>query len=1364
MDLDALKAHLLGLGDPPTLRAADTALPAQMRALLATFPDGVCQGAAGSGQPAVDAGRTTLTLSLTWASPTWPASAAVAVAVTWVSVTVTSEGLVTLALDGTFDGVPVVATVTVDDLGQLIAAVRPVSTGAFAAELEKLGRTLGGDSGWQAVMDGLREFALDPTDIAGFDYRLAVKASAEPVACRVDAMALVASLAIRALPLDIAVWFPGLSLTGALATAPPISVRSLLESFDIPGGEVPEALAVSELTFAADLGDAYLLRMTATGDWQIGGSLALRSLALYVYYTSAAGFTASVAGTVSIGSALSVNISAARLAGAQGGWEFSGGLEASETLGMAEVIDALGLTDVPGPVRSLELTALTLSYTTGSTALAFVCEGDLTITDGVKATLRVTVTRDDTRTKYGGTLDVDGYTFEVDFEAERSGADILVATYHGAAEGTEIVLRDWVAHFSPDLAADVPDSLRIGLKDAKFVRAKPASGPAHFCVGVDLSAGFDLSQLPLVGGFLSTFGTVSVENLQVLYSSGAFDAPTVASVNQLLAAAKVVALPQAGLAAGVGALAELRIGKESTSVALGVPSSNAGGGALTGGSDTSGAPGSGPSTSSTPDPSSTPSTSSTPDTTGTGASSVHWVSVDKQLGIVHINRVGVQYQHNVLLFALDASVALGPLALSLDGLAVGSRLDRFAPTFRLDGLGIGYSAAPVEISGALLHLPDDQLPKTVAFQYDGTATVGLQSFSLAGLGSYAQLKDGAPSLFVFAQLEAPLGGPPPVIVTGLMAGFGFNRELTLPAPREVSGFPLLSLHKQGPDAGHTPSHVLDVLEGREPAVAGSQPRRWIAPREGSYWLALGVEFTVAEVVNAKVLLAAEIGAELALAVLGLATIQLPLPTESASTTYVYAELGVEAVIRPLQGSAIIAAQLSPASYVLTPACHLTGGFAAATWFGSNPHAGQFVVTLGGYHPAFTRPSYYPDAPRLGIDWAVSDSVSIRAQAYLAVTPSCAMAGARLEVLFHSGPIRAWFTAQADLLLSWRPFFFDARISVSVGASGTVNLGILHVTISGSIGATLHLWGPPTGGSVTAHFPLIDVTVGFGGSRGGAQTQALGWDVFASMLPKPADVVTIAPVAGVDSAVADAGGGGGGGADGRVWQARARDLRLFTQSAVPASHLRTGDAHLASAEPGDGPLVDVRPMDRTDLVGEHRLRLFYADRPASTDGWTFTPRTRGVPASLWGAPPIPFNHTPSEPSAEVLADRPVGFDVQAPRPELSPSRGVFPLSEYSEDELPPGLSPLPRQPAANRDYLGVPDPTCVELLGCLDRGDARSGREQMFAALTDAKLLTDLDGRIGPDDQALAGLAAGAAHFYSQEPMVQSSTEDAGNRT
>ncbi|GAA1514340.1 hypothetical protein GCM10009677_54450 [Sphaerisporangium rubeum] len=1332
-DLGAVKASFLGSGDPPRLSAADTALPVRLRDMLGTFPDGACQGVAGSGQAVMDEKRTTLTLSLTCVSFPWPAGASVTVAVTGVTAAVTDEGVVTLTLSGTFDEVEVTSTMTAAGAGRLTVAVRPVRPGAFGGELERLGRRFAGDV-WQSAQDGMSEFGFDPREVAGFDFRLVKDRSAGLY--DLSSVAVVAALDLKGLPLRIALWLPDLRVTGSLRDDTPIGVRSLLESFGIPSGEVPEELAVSDLSFAAALGHAYMVRTKVTGLWSLG-PFEIASLSMELSYDPVETFVVNVAGTVAIGSSFGIDVFAAKGFG-KGGWSFRGGLPAGADLGMAEVTAAFGLPDVPEPIKSLELTSLWVSCATvaGASVFDLMVQGDMMITEEIRASLGVTVTRDGSGTRYAGTLDIAGYDFEVVFDEDGSGDEVVAATFRGGDDGVEIVLRDLVAHFSDDLAADVPESLRIDLKDAKFVRVRPAGGPARFCVGVDLSASIDLSRLPLVGGFLSQVGTLNVENLQVLYSSADFTAQAVTSVNGLLGQARVVPLPAAGLKAGVAALAELKAGNETTPVALGVPSTT------------------------TPAPTGN-ARSSTPAVPADGApaSTVHWISVQKKLGVVQINRVGVMYQHNVLLFALDAAVALGPLSLSFDGLAVGSPLDRFAPTFDLSGLGVAYNAPPVEISGALLHLPADRLAPDVAFQYDGTATLVLPNYSLAAIGSYAQLKDGEPSLFIFAQLEGTLLELPPILVTGLMAGFGYNRELALPAATEVSGFPLLTLNKQGPDpAGNRPSRVLDVLEGREPAVAGGRPRQWISPRQGSYWLALGVEFTLAKVVNAKVLLAAEFGQELVLALLGTAILQLPLPAESATRTYVYAELGLEAVLRPAKGSFELTAQLSPASYVLTRDCHLTGGFACAVWFGSNPNAGQFVVTLGGYHPAFQRPAYYPVVPRLSVDWSVSGNVSITAQAYLAVTPSCAMAGAMLSAVYQGGGVRAWFTANADLLLSWRPFWFTADISVSVGASYTADFLFVHKTVSVSVGADLDLWGPPVGGTVTVHIVCFSITVRFGHGRPGAGDKTLGWSEFAAMLPKPEEMVTVAAVSGLDKTMDDPAGGG------TVWLVRARDLRFFTQAAIPASHLRAGDAPLASPEPGDGPLVDVRPMNRGGLIGEHRLKLYFENAPAPTDGWTLTARTRNVPASLWGATPT-SSRDPADmveavlekimerPTAEVVPDRPVGFDVQAPRPQLAPSRGVFPLSEYSEDELQPGLSPLPRQPTADGDFAFTSEPSCVDLIGRADRGDARNGRDQVYAALADAKLFT------GPND-SLADLAGNAGHLFGQAPM----TQDAGSRT
>jgi len=48
------------------------------------------------------------------------------------------------------------------------------------------------------------------------------------------------------------------------------------------------------------------------------------------------------------------------------------------------------------------------------------------------------------------------------------------------------------------------------------------------------------------------------------------------------------------------------------------------------------------------------------------------------------------------------------------------------------------------------------------------------------------------------------------------------------------------------------------------------------------------------------------------------------------------------------------ASLAPTSFLLVPQCHLYGGFALVYWFGNNPHAGDWVFSVGGYHRAFQK--------------------------------------------------------------------------------------------------------------------------------------------------------------------------------------------------------------------------------------------------------------------------------------------------------------------------------------------------------------------------------------------------------------------------
>jgi hypothetical protein len=369
--------------------------------------------------------------------------------------------------------------------------------------------------------------------------------------------------------------------------------------------------------------------------------------------------------------------------------------------------------------------------------------------------------------------------------------------------------------------------------------------------------------------------------------------------------------------------------------------------------------------------------------------------------------------------------------------------------------------------------------------YDGEALIKVGEYAISALGSYGSLKTGGTSLFIFAALNAPLGGPAFFFVTGLALGFGYNRGLKLPAQGDVQKFPLVAAMGNSAAIGGdnpSPATVLGMLD------------MWVPPVKGEYWVAAGIQFTTFEIINTNALLIIEFGKDFTIAVLGTATLKQPL----AGPTYVYAELDIELVFAPQQGEFKASAVLSNNSYVLTPQAHLTGGFASYGWFGDNEHAGDFVFTLGGYHPAFNKPLWYPDEPRVGINWQIGSNLSMVGGAYLAITPTAMMAGASLQITFEDGPLKAWLKATADAILYYRPFYLIADASISIGVSYRLDLLFVHVTISVEIGADFHLWGPPIGGTVHVNWYIISFTIPFGAEPNPPTT--LDWAQFKAMLP------------------------------------------------------------------------------------------------------------------------------------------------------------------------------------------------------------------------------------------------------------------------
>src|SRR5882762_9377822 len=105
------------------------------------------------------------------------------------------------------------------------------------------------------------------------------------------------------------------------------------------------------------------------------------------------------------------------------------------------------------------------------------------------------------------------------------------------------------------------------------------------------------------------------------------------------------------------------------------------------------------------------------------------------------------------------------------------------------------------------------------------------------------------------------------------------------------------------------------------------------------------------------------------------------------------ELGLICRFSTKEGVLWIQAQLTDNSWLLFPEIRLTGGFAFVSWF-KGPNRGQFVLTMGGFHPDFHRDGY-PTVPRLGfvVDLGF---ISIKGENYFALTSEAVMAGGRLE--------------------------------------------------------------------------------------------------------------------------------------------------------------------------------------------------------------------------------------------------------------------------------------------------------------------------------------------------------------------------------
>jgi hypothetical protein len=587
---------------------------------------------------------------------------------------------------------------------------------------------------------------------------------------------------------------------------------------------------------------------------------------------------------------------------------------------------------------------------------------------------------------------------------------------------------------------------------------------------------FGVSSLPLVGETIAAIEDVGIDSLQVIITSQQFDPTEIGELNAIIGSSKGLPTPKDGLAKGAQLGVTFFIG-EKVQPPLTFQ--------LTGASKQ-------------PPKEQLRSLGAAPPAAGPPPEA--WLDIQRSFGPVNIKRIGIGYSSPNAVLMLDASLVLSGLTLDMEGLGLQfplkDPLNHITPNLR--GMSLTYQSGPLEISGGFLNITPP--PQGLRYEYNGELLIQAEGFGLSAIGSFAEFKspEGSKSLFLFGVLNATLGGPAFFVVTGIAAGFGYNRGLTIPTLDQLPGFPLVAAAM--PTAKNPSPFSGD--KATDPAQAMEVINNWVYPALGQNWLAAGIKFTSFEILESFALLTVSFGNRFEIALLGLSSLTMP---PLAPKPVGYAQLALEVTYAPDDGVLKVAAQLTPESYILSEACHLTGGFALYTWFKAiekdEVHAGDFVVSLGGYSPYFKKPAGYPSVPRVGANWQVSDNLTIKGGFYFALTPVAVMAGGALEANFVSGNFKAWFTAKADFLLYWEPFHYLANLSLSLGASYTLGSGTTAWTITVHVGVDVTLHGPPFGGTAVIDLYIFSIAIDFGPKDSTPQT--LSWEEFKShyLLPK-----------------------------------------------------------------------------------------------------------------------------------------------------------------------------------------------------------------------------------------------------------------------
>ncbi|KAF2001040.1 hypothetical protein P154DRAFT_575420 [Amniculicola lignicola CBS 123094] len=462
----------------------------------------------------------------------------------------------------------------------------------------------------------------------------------------------------------------------------------------------------------------------------------------------------------------------------------------------------------------------------------------------------------------------------------------------------------------------------------------------------------------------------------------------------------------------------------------------------------------------------------------------------KSTPFITIDAISFQYKKSRLWIFVDGTIALGPLQFSLLGFGVGIKLDGLKLNdlstiakvadgidFQLRGMEVAFDKPPILIAGCFYHDIIERNGQTEN-AYRGGIAVTVPPYTFVAVGEYAEVttKTGTyKSVFVFAKLDGPIIDFQFAILRGLRIGFGYNSMVRSPAVEELHDFPLLS-NGASDGAGNHPMKILENMRGGE--------RPWIQLKPDAYWLAFGFTISSFNIISATAvaLVSFRDGGPI-FSIMGNLTCSMPPDPPHPMARLFYVEIDLYAELNLVEDCFKVLAALAPSSFVYVPMARLHGGLALYSFFGRNPHAGDWVFTVGGYHRSFKKPEHYPIVRRVGLDFNI-DIISIRGEGYFAITPKAVMAGAMIRCELHIGPVFAWLDAAFDAMVQFEPMHYWVSMHVEVGVECDIPLLFFTIHIRISLGAYLEIEGPDFGGTAYVDFWFFSFSFDFGAKARG----------------------------------------------------------------------------------------------------------------------------------------------------------------------------------------------------------------------------------------------------------------------------------------